>query len=87
MLIGAVVAFGKKALTISTKDGNQFYAPAVELSPLVIDKLRWPVERFLVSFQVDKTRLCGETLSGPRYYARYVMTIKNNEEKMWAIDT
>ena len=78
MLLGTVVAFGKKALTISTEDGNQFYAPADELSHSVTDKLRWPVERFLVSFEVDKTRICGETLSGPRYYAQYVMTIKNN---------
>jgi len=78
MLIGTVVAFGKKALTISTEDGNQFYALAEDLSPLVIGKLCWPIKRFLVSFEVDKTRICGETLSGPRYYARYVMAIKNN---------
>lgn len=75
-MLGTVITFGKKALTIATDDGNQYYAPADELAPCVIHKLQWPVKPFAVLFDVDKTRVSGVTLAGPRYYA---MSVKSNE--------
>ena len=71
VVTGYVLTFGKFALTISSDNKYQYYAPVEEVSPSVIDELHsLPI---VVTFQIDKTRWSGETPLGPRYYATSVM--------------
>jgi len=64
MLYGYIITRGKKAVTIQTKEGSQYYAPLEDIAPHVLKDIC-----NVVCFEVDKTRYEGKTHAGPRYYA------------------
>ena len=61
---GFIITSGKKAATIQTREGEQYYAPLEDISDQVLENIyTW------VCFKIDKTRHEGKTRYGPRYYA------------------
>lgn len=64
-----IITFGRRAATIQTKNGQQFYAPCRQLSIFVIYDLLKEGVPITVIFDIDKTRYAGHAHSIPRYYA------------------
>jgi len=71
---GTIITFGRKAATIQTEDGHQFYAQIKELSKFVIDCILKALIPLTVTFKIDKSRYAGHSHSIPRYYALNVET-------------
>jgi hypothetical protein len=64
---GTIITFGRRAATIQTKNGHQFYAPCQQLSSFVINDLLKEGVPLTVIFDIDKTRHAGHTHSRPRH--------------------
>jgi hypothetical protein len=63
---GTIITFGRRAATIQTKNGQQFYAPCRQLSSFVINDLLKEGVPLTVIFDIDKMRYAGHTHT-PRY--------------------
>ena len=71
---GTIITFGRRAATIQTKNGQQFYAPFRQLSSFVINDLLKEGVPLTVIFDIDKTRFEGHTHS--HFYTRHTYSTR-----------
>lgn len=70
MLKGFIRCHGKKAITIQTEGGNQYYGPIENIKDKqVLDCLSNDFCFIPVKFSLDTTNYSGVTKYGKRYYA------------------
>lgn len=69
MNTGYIITFGKKAITIQTKEKNQYIANFEDCSEGILEMLSHNFYSNVIMFDIDKSRFSGETKYGKRYYA------------------
>ena len=70
MLKGFIRNHGKKAVTIQTEGGNQYYGPIEDIKDeQILDCLANNIGFIPVKFSLDLTKYSGVTNFGKRYYA------------------
>ena len=69
MNTGYIITFGKKAITIQTKEKIQYIANFEDYSEGILEMLSHNFYSNLIMFDIDKSRFSGETKYGKRYYA------------------
>jgi hypothetical protein len=70
---GIIRSYGKKALTIQTRDYYQYYAPFENVEDLIIpfldDSSKYPIH---IIFEIDYSKYSGEIKGKKRYFAKEV---------------
>lgn len=70
MLNGVIITYGKKAVTIQTEGGHQFYGPKENIKDdSLINCLTNGIGFIPVKFMVDYEQYSGKTKYGKRFYA------------------
>lgn len=69
MNIGYIITFGRKAITIQTKEKIQYIANFEDCSEGVLEMLSHKFDSNVIMFDIDKSRFSGKSKYGKRYYA------------------